>query len=133
MIPARVGLEALGLSPTGSVVCPVYCDGCAGPGRSFHWRYRGSWRANKGSMGSALVCHNPVLDLDQARWSDVSNKDSLQPYVVHGVIWYLADCVLMGAAAAALRMVLGVGRARRRLDEEHAALEAEVTRLRTAG
>lgn len=133
VFPVQMGLEALGFSPTGSVVCPVYCDGCAGPGRSFHWRYRGSWRANKGSMGSALVCHNPTLDLDRATWSDVSNKDSLQPYVVHGVIWYLADCVLLGAAVAALRMVLGVGRARRRLDEEHAALEAEVTRLRGAG
>lgn len=133
VFPAQIGLEALGLSPAGSVVCPVYCDGCAGPGRSFHWRYRGSWKANKGSMGSALVCHNPVLDVDRARWSDVSNNDSLQPYVVHGVSWYVADSVLLGAAAAALRMVLGVGRARRRLDEEHAALEAEVTRLRRAG
>ena len=129
---AQMVMEAAGFSPTGSVVCPVYCDGCAGPGRSFHWRYRGSWKANKGSMGSALVCHNPLLDVDRARWSDVSNNDSLQPYVVHGAIWYIADCVLIGAAAAALRMFLGVGRARRRLDEEHAALEAEINRLRRA-
>lgn len=130
---AQIGLDAVGVSPTGLVVCPVYCDGCAGPGRSFHWRYRGSWKANKGSMGRALVCHNPMLDVDRARWTDVSNNDALQPYVVHGAIWYIADCVLLGAAAAALRMFLGVGRARRRLDEEHAALEAEVTRLRRAG
>lgn len=134
VFPLRVGLDAVGISPTGRVVCPVYCEGCAGPGRSFMWRYRGSWRANKGSMGSALVCHNPALDLDRASWSDVTRRnDELQPYIVHGVIWYLADAVLLGAAVAALRMVLGVGRARRRLDEEHAALEAEVTRLRAAG
>jgi hypothetical protein len=98
------------------------------------WRYRGSWRPNKGSMGSALVCNNPVLDVDRATWFDVSRRnDELQPYIVHGVIWYLADAVLLGAAVAALRMLFGVGRARRRLDEEHAALEAEVTRLRTMG
>jgi hypothetical protein len=133
VFPLQIGLGALDFSPTGSVVCPVYCEGCAGPGRSFHWRYRGSWRANKGSMGAALVCHNPTLDLERARWSDVSNNDALQPYVVHGAVWYFADCILLGAAAAALRMLFGVGRARRRLDEEHAALEAEVTRLRTAG
>lgn len=134
VFPVQMGLAALGVSPTGSVVCPVYCDGCAGPGRSFHWRYRGSWRANKGTMGSALVCHNPVLDLDRARWFDVHQRnDALQPYIVHGVIWYLTDCALLGAAVAALRMFLGTGRARRRLDEEHAELEAEVTRLRRAG
>lgn len=134
VFPLRVGLEALGFSPTGRVVCPVYCDGCAGPGRSFMWRYRGSWRSNKGSMGSAMVCHNPALDLDRATWFDVTRRNAeLQPYIVHGVVWYLADSVLLGATVAALRMFLGTGRARRRLDEEHAELEAEVTRLRLAG
>lgn len=134
VFPVRMALGALGVSPTGSVVCPVYCDGCAAPGRGFYWRYRGSWRANKGSMGSAMVCHNPVLDLDRAQWFDVSQRNhALQPYIVHAAVWHIADSVLLGASAAALWMFLGTGRARRRLDEEHAALEAEVTRLRLDG
>jgi len=131
VMPVRMALDVFGISVAGAIVCPLQCADCAGPGRNFMWNYRGSCQANKGRMGSALVCHNPVLDVDSARWSDITrNNDALQPYIVHGFVAYFVECIGLGALVGLLRFLFGTRRALRRLDDERATLEAAVQRLR---
>lgn len=133
VFPVQLLLGAFDVSLSGPLVCSFQCDGCRGPGRQFNWRYRGPWQRNKGSMGSALVCHNREIDVDAMQWLDVVRRnDELQPYIVHGVVVHVLDSALIGLLSGVL-FALGMMRhTPRKLDEERARLEAELQALRAA-
>jgi len=124
-IPAELGLDALGATPAGLALCPVQCEGCSGPGRLFMWRYRGPWRSNKGTMGSALVCEHPSLTLESMTWVDVSRGDALQPYILSGFVRYLFNALSV-AAVVGLFGLFGTSASLRR----KAARRAELTEQR---
>jgi len=112
-------------SPAGWVACPMQCDTCQGPGRTFAWNFKGSWKSAKGQMGYALVCHNPSYDADKLEWTEVrSTKNAvLQPYMVSSIVSYGVEGVMICSSTALYWGIARTGKRRRRLDEKRAALE----------
>lgn len=122
----RMLLAAGGISLSGPLLCTVQCPDCRAPGRAFSWNYRGSCQENKGRMGTAYVCHNPVADVDRLQWTDVRSdplNTALQPYIVHAFWIFVGDVVGWSLIVATLRALIGTGKARVALDRERADLE----------
>jgi hypothetical protein len=122
----RMILASAGFSLAGPALCLVQCPDCGAPGRAFAWNYRGSCQSNKGRMGIAYVCENPVADPSQlthtAVRSDPLNTE-LQPYMVHNFWIFVGDVVGWSLLIAALRALLGTGKALGELDRARADLE----------
>jgi hypothetical protein len=128
VFPLQMGLAALGASPSGYVLCPLQCDDCSGPGRMFNWRYRGGWKSNKGSMGTAFICEHPSLDVENMTWADVASRrnDALQPYLLSGFVTYPVDAICLALLAAALFGVRGTTKALRHQEARRAELTQQM-------
>lgn len=111
-------------SPAGPVLCPLQCPTCEGPGRTFFWNSKG-WDDNKGKSGWALLCHNPTYDADKVRWTEIRGdlNKPIQPYLVHGVLAFIVEGVLVTAIGSAVYALRRTGKQRRRLDEDYADFE----------
>lgn len=124
--PIKMILASFGAGLSGPLLCAVQCPDCRPPGRAFSWNYKGSCQDNKGRMGYAYVCGNPVADVSTLRWTDVRSdplNSALQPYMVHGGLTYLGDALVAGVIVAALRALFGTGAKLARLDAERAEIE----------
>lgn len=129
VIPAQMALGALGARPASFVLCPLQCDQCSGPGRSFHWNYRGSWQSNKGRMGAAHICDHPSLDMEQmTAFEIVKRNDELQPYLLSWFATYPVDALSLALIAAGLFGLRGTGKALQRHAARRAELSAELGR-----
>ncbi|MFO0628215.1 MAG: hypothetical protein U0325_21760 [Polyangiales bacterium] len=126
MLPRMILASTLGFSLAGPALCLVQCPACGAPGRAFSWNYRGSWQENKGRMGSAYVCENPVADPRGLSYPDVRSEplnSALQPYIVHNFWIFVGDVVGWSLVVAALRALFGTRAALAALDTERADLE----------
>jgi len=116
----------LGFNLGGMAMCLVQCPTCEPPGRAFNWNYRGPWQTNKGVMGSAYVCDNPVVDVGTLTAGDIRREplnSTLQPYIVHNGWIILADTLAWALLLATLYALLGAGRELATLDQRRAELE----------
>jgi hypothetical protein len=124
-------LSSAGLSLAGPALCAVQCPDCHPPGRGFSWNYRGNCQSLKGRMGSAYVCHNPHVDVDRLRRTEVSSdplNTALQPYILSAVLLHFADAFAWSLLLASLRAIFGTSRALRDLETQRIALERTLGR-----
>jgi hypothetical protein len=125
-------IPAFGTSPAG-VACPLVCDGCKSPARTFSWNYKGSWQSNNGRMGYAFVCSNAKIDVQTLTESDMfdsNTNDALQPYMLNSfAVWMVEYVVLVPCAPLLFGPFFGFKRRRRALDQAR-PLEDALARAR---